>query len=152
MVTNIKPPQKHDSVHTIEDALARVSHLRPVQFGSPGFGEASQQVHIEALLPVLVLHLKRFLYDLVKISKPVRFAPELQIPLGIIFTFVSPVPAKAKNPSWLGLSRNHGTTRCGEIRGAGALQAVWGALPPRGVRSQRTLYGRLTSPERRQRL
>ena len=90
MVTNIEPPQKHDSVHTIEDALARVSHLQPVQFGSRGFIEASQQVFIEALPPVLVLHLKRFLYDvaedgIVKIRKLVRFAPELQIPFGMIF-------------------------------------------------------------------
>jgi ubiquitin carboxyl-terminal hydrolase 10 len=51
---------------------------------------------LEVLPPVLVLHLKRFLYDaaadgIVKISKPVRFAPELEIPLGMIFSFVSPM-------------------------------------------------------------
>ena len=90
MVTNIEPPEKHDSIRTIQDALARVSHLQPVQFGSPGFSEASQQVFIEALPPILVLHLKRFLYGvaedgIVKISQPVRFAPELQIPFGMIF-------------------------------------------------------------------
>jgi ubiquitin carboxyl-terminal hydrolase 10 len=49
-------------------------------------------VRIEALPPVLVLHLKRFLYDatadgIVKISKPIRFAPELEIPLGTILYF-----------------------------------------------------------------
>ena len=86
--------QKHDSVCAIENAVARISHLQPVQLGPSGVGEGSQQVLIETLPPVLVLHLKRFLYDaaadcIVKISKPVRFAPELEIPLGMISSFVS---------------------------------------------------------------
>jgi hypothetical protein len=56
---------------------------------------------IEALPPVLVLHLKRFLYDvaadgIAKINKPVQFAPELDIPLGTYFSFVFPVLAMAK--------------------------------------------------------
>jgi ubiquitin carboxyl-terminal hydrolase 10 len=93
---NIKTLRKHDSVCNIEDGLAQISHPQPVQLGPPGFSEASQQVLIEALPPVLVLHLKRFLYDvaedgIVKISKPVKFAPELQIPSGMTFTLVSPV-------------------------------------------------------------
>jgi hypothetical protein len=109
--TDIETLQKHDSVHAIEDALARISHLQPVQLGPSGSSEASQQVLIEVLPPVLVLHLKRFLYDvaaggIVKISKPVQFAPELEIPLGTIFSFVSFVLAVTKNHSWLG--RNHG--------------------------------------------
>ena len=85
-------------MHAIEDALTRISHLQPVQLGPSGGGEASQQVLIEALPPVLVLHLKRFLYDasadgIVKIIKPVQFAAELEIPLGMIFLFVSPMTA-----------------------------------------------------------
>jgi ubiquitin carboxyl-terminal hydrolase 10 len=64
----------------------------------------TQQVQIEALPPVLVLHFKRFLYDaaadgIVKIDNPVQFAPELKIPLGTIFSFVFPMLAKSKNPS-----------------------------------------------------
>jgi ubiquitin carboxyl-terminal hydrolase 10 len=44
-------------------------------------------VLIEALPPVLVVHLKRFSYDetaggVVKTSKHVEFSPELEIPLG----------------------------------------------------------------------
>ncbi|KAH9987821.1 hypothetical protein BJV77DRAFT_770711 [Russula vinacea] len=79
----------HDSVCAIENAVARISHLRPVQLGPSGVGEGSQQVLIETLPPILVLHLKRFLYDaaadgIVKISKPVRFAPEFEIPLETI--------------------------------------------------------------------
>lgn len=49
--------------------------------------EAHQQVLIEALPPILVLHIKRFHYDttvggVVKIAKHVRYGPELEIPLG----------------------------------------------------------------------
>jgi ubiquitin carboxyl-terminal hydrolase 10 len=78
-------------VHAIEDALALISHPQPVELGPSGFGEASQRVFIDVLPPVLVLHLKRFLYDvaaggIVKISKPVQFAPELEVPLGTIFS------------------------------------------------------------------
>jgi ubiquitin carboxyl-terminal hydrolase 10 len=52
-------------------------------------------VQIEALPPVLALHLERFLYDaaadgIVKISKPVQFAPELEIPVGTIFPSFPP--------------------------------------------------------------
>jgi hypothetical protein len=46
--------------------------------------EASQQTLIEALPSILVLHLKRFLYDtkvgdVVKVSKQIKFGPELEI-------------------------------------------------------------------------
>jgi len=58
-----------------------------MQVGPSGSSEASQQVLIEALPPVLVLYLKHFLYNMatrgiVKIGKPIQFAPELEIPLG----------------------------------------------------------------------
>jgi len=78
-----------DSVRNIQDALAHISQAQPVQVGPSDSSEASQQVLIEALPPVLVLHLKRFLYDtaargVVKIGKPVQFAPELEIPPDIM--------------------------------------------------------------------
>ena len=100
-MTDIETLKKHDSVHAIEDALARISRLQPVQLGPSGLGEATQQVLIEALPSVLVLHLKRFLYDvaangIVKINKPVRFAPEFDIPLGTKISFVFPVLAMAE--------------------------------------------------------
>jgi ubiquitin carboxyl-terminal hydrolase 10 len=51
--------------------------------------DASQQVLIETLPPILVLHMKRFLYDtkvngVVKIGKQVTFGPELEIQPDII--------------------------------------------------------------------
>ena len=63
---------------------------------SSGINEASQQTLIEALPPVLVIHLKRFLYDpavggVVKIGKPIWFTPELEIPSGTTFLFLSPL-------------------------------------------------------------
>jgi ubiquitin carboxyl-terminal hydrolase 10 len=90
----LKTAEKHDSVGTIEDGLARISHPQVIQLDSADFSEASQQVLIETIPPVLVLHLKRFLYDaaaddIIKISKPVRFAPELEIPLGMMFPLFS---------------------------------------------------------------
>jgi hypothetical protein len=72
-------------VHNIDDALARISHA---------ICEA-RSIFIEVLPPVLVLHLKRFLYDAaadgtVKISKSIEFSPELDIPLGKNFFLFPP--------------------------------------------------------------
>ena len=70
--------------------------------------EASRQTLIEVLPPVLVIHLKRFLYDpaaggMAKIGKPIQFTPELQIPFGTISIFLSPWAADAENPRLPGL-------------------------------------------------
>jgi ubiquitin carboxyl-terminal hydrolase 10 len=65
-----------------------------MQDGASGSSDsdANQQMLIEALPPVLVLHLKRFRYDaaaggIIKISKHVQFSPELDIPSGAPFSF-----------------------------------------------------------------
>ena len=84
-----------DSIHTIQDALAHISQPQSVPVSPSGPSKANQQVTvlIEAVPPVLVLHLKRFLYDVataggvVKIAKPVRFSPELEVPSGTFFSF-----------------------------------------------------------------
>ncbi|TFY81671.1 hypothetical protein EWM64_g2336 [Hericium alpestre] len=82
-----------DTVRTIKDALSHISHPQSVQVTSPTKPgiviEASQQILIESLPPILVLHLKRFLYDtttkgVVKIGKMVEFSPELEIPNDIM--------------------------------------------------------------------
>ncbi len=78
-------------MNSIEDALRFVSHPQHVQVSSITKGgatvDATQQILIETLPPVLVLHLKRFHYDtsasgVVKIGKQVTFGPELEIPSG----------------------------------------------------------------------
>jgi hypothetical protein len=111
-MTDLRILAQPDSVLTVEDALTHISQPQPVQAGQLGSSEMSQQVQIEALPSVLVIHPKRFLHDAAangtaKIGKPVRFAPELEIPPGTIFSFVSLVLAKAKKSSWLGRPRNH---------------------------------------------
>ena len=83
-----------DSVNTIQDALACISRSQSVQRGPTDLGDSSHQVLIEALPPILVLHLKRFRYDAAaggvnKIGKSIQFASELEIPLGMIFTFLA---------------------------------------------------------------
>ena len=70
-----------------------VSQSQFLQDGPSGLSDVSQQMLIEALPPVLVLHLNRVRYDataggLMKIGKSIQFGPELQIPLGTIFGFV----------------------------------------------------------------
>ena len=106
------------------------SQPQPLQVGPSSSIRASQQVRIEALPPILVLHLKRFLYDatadgIVKISKPIRFAPELEIPLGTILFFpaqlrlrisrgsddpeiMAPIAAEPANYKLYGVLYHHG--------------------------------------------
>ena len=73
-----------------------------MQVGQSSSSEVSQQVHIEVLPSVLVLSLKRLVYNaaadgIVEVNKPVQFPPELEIPQGANFSFISPVLANAKN-------------------------------------------------------
>ncbi|KAI0267533.1 hypothetical protein BGY98DRAFT_408494 [Russula aff. rugulosa BPL654] len=81
---------QHDSIRTVQDALAHISQLQSgEQVSVSGLGNASQQVLIEALPPVLVLHLNRVRYDataggITKIGKSIQFGPELEIPLDIM--------------------------------------------------------------------
>jgi ubiquitin carboxyl-terminal hydrolase 10 len=77
----------------------RVSQPQSVEDGPSGFADASQQMLIEALPPVLVLHLKRFQYDaaaggVIKIGKAVQFSSEIEIPFGMPFVF-TPALAEA---------------------------------------------------------
>ncbi|VDB82633.1 unnamed protein product [Peniophora sp. CBMAI 1063] len=80
-----------DNVHTIKDALINVAQPQPVQLIKSGVPiDGTQQVLIDSLPPVLVLHLKRFHYDttlrtIVKLSKSVTFPPSLEIPLELLY-------------------------------------------------------------------
>lgn len=88
------PPRKtniifqRDHIHTIQDALAHISDPQSVQVTNPSRPgvtvDASQQVLIDALPHILVLHMKRFCYDtsvkgVVKVGKQVRFGAELEV-------------------------------------------------------------------------
>ncbi|KAJ2933718.1 hypothetical protein H1R20_g3381, partial [Candolleomyces eurysporus] len=86
---------QRDQIRTIQDALSYISHPQPVQVSistQPGVAvEATQQVHIESLPPILVLHIKRFCYDMnvkgvVKVGKQVQFGPELEIGADLMAT------------------------------------------------------------------
>ncbi|KAJ7058298.1 hypothetical protein C8F01DRAFT_1147794 [Mycena amicta] len=98
---------QRDGIHTVEDALGLISHVSTIQITpsttttssssssstssqpAPTPISASQQVLIEALPPVLVLHLKRFCYSadqggVVKVGKQIAFGPELEVPLDVM--------------------------------------------------------------------
>ncbi|KAG8217951.1 hypothetical protein J3R82DRAFT_6122 [Butyriboletus roseoflavus] len=86
---------QREQIHTIKDALAYISSPQSVQVTSvtrPGATlDATQTVHIDALPPILILHLKRFLYDasaggVGKVGKQVSFTSELDIPSEVMAT------------------------------------------------------------------
>ncbi|KAI9511095.1 hypothetical protein F5148DRAFT_975728 [Russula earlei] len=108
---------QRDSVRSIQDALSHISQPQPVQVGPSGTNEASQQVLIEALPSILVLHLKRFLYDtaargVVKIGKHVQFSPELEIPLDIMAP-AARRPAQPARYTLYGVLYHHGVSAGG---------------------------------------
>ena len=79
----------------------RVFQSQSIQDGQSGPSDTSQL--IEALPPVLVLHLDRSRYDavaggVIKIAKPVQISSELEIPLGTLF-ILTPAAVKAENTS-----------------------------------------------------
>ena len=64
------------------------------QVSVSGLDNANPQVLIEVLPLILILHLNRVRYDVAaggkkKIGKSIQLAPELEIPLGTIFTFLA---------------------------------------------------------------
>src|ERR1700755_31949 len=63
----------------MEDALAQISHPHPLHLDPCGINEVGRQMLIEVFPPVLVIHLKRFLYNpaaggMVKVGKPIQLA------------------------------------------------------------------------------
>jgi hypothetical protein len=80
-----------------------VFQSQSMQDGTSGLSDARQQMLIEVLPPVLVLHLNRFRYDaaasgITKIGKSIRFESKLEIPPSTIF-FTILAAADAKNTS-----------------------------------------------------
>ncbi|CAG7850884.1 Ubiquitin carboxyl-terminal hydrolase 10 {ECO:0000269/PubMed:20096447}; AltName: Full=Deubiquitinating enzyme 10; AltName: Full=Ubiquitin thioesterase 10; AltName: Full=Ubiquitin-specific-processing protease 10 [Serendipita indica DSM 11827] len=78
---DIQPPH----IRSIEDALYALSAVETVTIQShQGYpSEATKQMFVEHLPPILILHLKRFIYDpqtgIGKYGKQIRFAPELDV-------------------------------------------------------------------------
>ncbi|KAL5490241.1 hypothetical protein ACEPAI_5074 [Sanghuangporus weigelae] len=117
---SLKLDIQREQVESIEDALRYISHPQPVQMSSVTKGgaaiEALQQVLVDALPTILVLHLKRFLYDtsardVIKVHKQVSYGPELEVPSDAI----SPArrtahPAKYK---LFAVLYHHGTSAAG---------------------------------------
>jgi ubiquitin carboxyl-terminal hydrolase 10 len=96
---------QREQIHTIRDALSFISAPQSVSVthpSRPGITvEASQQVLIEALPPILVLHLKRFLYDtsvrgVEKVGKQVRFAEELEVGGEVMVPLARKTPTRYK--------------------------------------------------------
>jgi ubiquitin carboxyl-terminal hydrolase 10 len=82
---DISPP----NVHTVIDALRHLNEpeIIPGVFSSSrGTNvDATKQVFVESLPPILILHFKRFLYDaveqkVVKKGKPVGYGTEMTVP------------------------------------------------------------------------
>ncbi|TDL27323.1 cysteine proteinase [Rickenella mellea] len=113
---DIQPEQ----VHNVEDALRHISFPQSVQVSSVTKGgaivDATQHVLVESLPAILVLHLKRFLYDtsakgVVKIGKHVAFRPELEFPSEIMSPLRRPAhPIKFK---LFGVLYHHGQSASG---------------------------------------
>lgn len=75
-----------DNVHTIEDAIANMTIPETMHDYTSPRGvkvDATKQVYLEGLPPVLILHMKRFVFDNVggvqKLSKRVNYGAKLTI-------------------------------------------------------------------------
>ncbi|TFK67100.1 cysteine proteinase [Pluteus cervinus] len=111
---------QREQIHTIQDALSHISHPQPVQVTNPSRPgvtiEASQQVLIESLPSILILHMKRFFFDtnvggVVKVGKQIQFGPELDIGSDVMApTAKRVVPARYK---LFGALYHHGLSASG---------------------------------------
>ncbi|OSD08397.1 cysteine proteinase [Trametes coccinea BRFM310] len=113
-----------ENVKTLRDALQHISHPQQVQISIPTRPtpiDATQQVLIEALPPVLILHMKRFLYDtkvgdVVKLGKQVSFSPELEIASGMCLSdLIAPAKRTAQPVKYqlFGVLYHHGPSASG---------------------------------------
>ncbi|KAF9267621.1 cysteine proteinase [Marasmius fiardii PR-910] len=110
-----------ESIHSIEDALSHISEPETIQRSHPTLPgstiDASQQVLIESLPPVLVVHLKRFCYDInvggvMKVGKQVTFQDELIIG-GDVLTPTARSKNRATRYKLFGVIYHHGLSASG---------------------------------------
>ncbi|EPX71097.1 ubiquitin carboxy terminal hydrolase Ubp3 [Schizosaccharomyces octosporus yFS286] len=78
-----------DDIHSVTDTLEKMTEpeVLPEWPSSKGNVTATKQMYIESLPPVLILHLKRFFYDIAggtqKNYKPVAYPADLTIPQSV---------------------------------------------------------------------
>lgn len=111
---------QRDQVLSVEDALAHISDPQTVQISHPTRADsvldANQQVLLESMPSVLVLHMKRFCYDttvsgVVKVAKHIRFGPELQIGTDLLSLHAR--PRQATRYKLFGVIYHHGVSAGG---------------------------------------
>lgn len=121
-------------VVTIADALRHLNEpetVGGVWSASRGANvDATKQVYIDSFPPVLILHLKRFVYDpqeqnVVKRDKPVAYGSELVIPQGESTSYKSDL-------------RNHLSAEA--YQQADHVSPVWSRVPPRKVSNRGPLH------------
>ncbi|KAI0267995.1 hypothetical protein BGY98DRAFT_938352 [Russula aff. rugulosa BPL654] len=116
---------QHNSIHTIHIPQPQSGE----QVSASGLGNASQQVLVEALPPVLVLHLNCVQYDAAvgRRSESRSSWPQNSKSHSVRFSFFAATKA------------NYGTYFSTALR-ATSLQALWGPLPSQRIGRQRALY------------
>lgn len=147
-------------VLTISDALRHISEPETVPgVWSAARGsnvDAAKQVYIETFPPVLMLHLKRFVYDgneqsVVKRSRPVAYGTELVIPPGKrdFFPMICSHSAQ-RSCRQGGEQRERSSTGSSEVsqvkRVAMAVFMVLSGIPSRHLRFRRPLHRRRRPP------
>lgn len=122
--------------------------------------DATKQVLIESLPPILVVHVKRFLYDLhggvQKSNKPLLYNTILEVPRGIPYfadvqTSLTAIPVDVLSPNQRGASSPRyrlyaGTYWDTKPRDLTLTRGLSSDLSPRQVCFRRTLHNRLTAP------
>ena len=73
----------HDDVASVQDAIVHISHAETIDDYGPQHQQATKQILIDHLPPVIILHLKRFIFvdgRTQKLAKPIDYSLDLEIP------------------------------------------------------------------------
>ncbi|KAI8870891.1 cysteine proteinase, partial [Ramicandelaber brevisporus] len=96
-------------VETIEEALVAISNIDQIEGAAPGSIIATKQLFVDQLPPVLVLHVKRFVFSaelgVEKLSKRIKYGHTLHIPTDCLTTHSA---ASAGGYQLVGVVYHHG--------------------------------------------